>query len=78
MIVKDLVDKLLNMDQKAIIMLYEGGEIYGAKNVEPGRVISGRTYPGPDFKPDNVSDEDYFDGFEKDLASIEYKSVLIS
>jgi len=81
MIVKDMIEKLKSLDQNAIIVLSpsgSSGEFYGARHIEQGRIVSGHIEPGPDFKPDSMTDAEYFDGFDEELASIEYMAAYIS
>jgi hypothetical protein len=75
--VKDLIKELSQLDQDAVVILYEGGENYPASDVESGEMVSGRTIDGHEFKPDSVSDDDFYDGVDKSLTRVLYKAVCI-
>jgi len=75
--VKDLIKELSSLDQDAVVMLYQGGENYPADSIESGEMVGGRTVDGQDFKPDNISDDEYYDGFDKRLSKVLYKAVCI-
>ena len=75
--VKDLIKELSKLDQDAVVLLYQGGEEWPASDVESGEMIGGRIVDTQDFKPDSVSDDDFYDGFNKSLSRVLYKAVYI-
>ena len=76
--VKELIIRLKELDPEAYVMEYNEEFVMHLDFIDTGTLVKSIHEFNGDFKSDNVTDDEYYDGCDKDLYDVLHKVVLLS